>query len=117
MLARPTAVTGAFMACRRCDFIGLGGFDAEQLPIWFNDVDYCLRVMGKGLRVLYEPNIRALHHESKSLDLAFEATARDATYEHAASLMRARWGARLERDPWYNPHYARFVKPFAFLSG
>ena len=67
--------------------------------------------------MLYEPNIRALHHESKSLDLAFEATARDATYEHAASLMRARWGARLERDPWYNPHYARFGKPFAFLSG
>lgn len=110
-----SAVTGAFFACRRTDFEALGGFDADDLPVWFSDVDYCLKASSRGLRVLYEPAIFALHHESKSILPAFEPAPRVATYEHAADRMRARWGRQFELDPWYNPHYARFGAPFSLL--
>ena len=110
-----SAVTGAFFACRRADFDALGGFDADDLPVWFSDVDYCLKASSRGLRVLYEPAIFAIHHESKSILPAFEPGPRAAVYEHAAERMRARWGRQFEFDPWFNPHYARFGAPFSFL--
>lgn len=110
-----SAVTGAFLACRRTDFEMLAGFDADNLPIWFSDVDYCLKTVSRGHRVLYEPAIFAIHHESKTILRVFDSEPSVATYEYAAEFMRARWGQKLEIDPWYNPHYARFGQPFAYL--
>ncbi len=110
-----SAVTGAFLACRRTDFEELAGFDGDNLPIWFSDVDYCLKAVSRGHRVLYEPAIFAIHHESKTILRAFDSEPSVATYEYAAEFMRARWGRTLEVDPWYNPHYARFGQPFAYL--
>ena len=111
-----SAVTGAFFACRREVFASVGGFDAEDLPVWFSDVDFCLKVADRGLRVLYEPRLAAIHHESKTLCSAFEDPVRSAAFEYAASVMRARWGARVADDPWYSPQYSRFAKPYARLA-
>jgi GT2 family glycosyltransferase len=110
-----SAVTGAFLACRRDVFSASGGFDADQLPIWFSDVDLCLKISGRGLRVLYEPRLLATHHESKTLLSTFEAPARSTSFERAADVMRNRWGRRVVDDPWYNPLYARFAKPYSRL--
>ncbi len=41
------AVTGAFLACRRSEFESAGGFDADTFGIWFNDVDFCLKLRGR----------------------------------------------------------------------
>jgi len=49
-----TAVTGACMMVRRGLFEDLGGFD-ESLPLEFNDVDFCLRLLERGYRILYTP--------------------------------------------------------------
>lgn len=64
VLAREVSgVTGACLATRRSVFDELGGFD-ESLGLDLNDVDYCLRAIGAGYRVLYEPGAELVHHES-----------------------------------------------------
>ncbi|MEZ5816114.1 MAG: glycosyltransferase [Hyphomicrobiaceae bacterium] len=110
-----SAVTGAFLACRRADFEAIGGFDAEQFDVWFNDVDFCLRLRERGLRILYDPAIEAIHHESKTLASEFDDGRRSIHFKAAAGAMQARWGRAMEHDPFYNPHYAQWGTPFSWL--
>ncbi|MEB3184590.1 MAG: glycosyltransferase family 2 protein [Cyanobacteriota bacterium] len=61
------AVTGACLMLRRQDWQRLGGLD-ERLPVEGNDVDLCLRLQRRGLRVVVEPAALLLHHECQSRD-------------------------------------------------
>ena len=90
-----SAVTAACMMTRRDVFESVGGFD-EGLPTAYNDVDYCLRVREKGLRIVWTPFAELYHHESASRDTAI--------CPDAVRLMRSRWGGTLLRDPYYNPN-------------
>ena len=58
------AVTAACMMTRKSLFKELGGFDEVNLSIAYNDVDYCLKVREKGLRVVYTPDAVLYHYES-----------------------------------------------------
>jgi GT2 family glycosyltransferase len=58
-------VTGACMATPRDLYLELGGLD-EGFWNGFEDVDYCLKVRERGLRVVYEPQASLLHFESQS---------------------------------------------------
>ena len=94
-----SAVTAACLMSRREVFTAVGGFD-ETFPIDFNDVDYCLRVRQAGYRIVFTPHAQLYHHESAS----FGARIQDAA---GAEEMRRRWGAVLDRDPYYNPNLTR----------
>jgi GT2 family glycosyltransferase len=61
-----SAVTGACLLTRTDLFRELGGFDEEHLPVQFNDTDYCLRAIGAGKRVVYEPSAVLVHRERAS---------------------------------------------------
>lgn len=58
-------VTAACMVTPRALFEELGGFD-EGFWNGNEDVDYCLRVREKGLRVVYDPRAVLTHFESQS---------------------------------------------------
>ena len=60
------AVTAACMMTRKKLFQKVGGFDEINLPIAYNDVDYCFTVREAGLKVIYQPKARLYHHESAS---------------------------------------------------
>ena len=60
------AVTAACMMTRKDVFETLGGFNEIDLPIAYNDVDFCLRAREKNLKVIYTPHARLTHHESIS---------------------------------------------------
>ncbi|MEO8519727.1 MAG: glycosyltransferase [Acidobacteriota bacterium] len=60
-----SAVTAACVMVRRAVFEEVGGF-AETLPIAYNDVDLCVRVLRAGYRNLYTPYAVLYHHESSS---------------------------------------------------
>nr|MDA8291032.1 glycosyltransferase family 2 protein [Actinomycetota bacterium] len=60
-----SVVTGACMMVRRDTFESVGGFD-EELPVAFNDVDFCLKLRERGLLVVYTPLAELVHHESRS---------------------------------------------------
>ncbi len=88
------AVTGACMLMRRATFDALGGFD-EAHAVVNNDVDFCLRARRSGLRVLYAPQARLVHHE-----LASRAGLRDV---FDAAAFRSAWGGLLlGGDPFRN---------------
>jgi GT2 family glycosyltransferase/glycosyltransferase involved in cell wall biosynthesis len=57
------AVTGACMYVRREAIERVGLLD-EGYPMAYEDVDWCLRSWQAGLRVLYFPAARLVHHES-----------------------------------------------------
>jgi GT2 family glycosyltransferase len=101
-----SAVTAACMVLRKSVWHSVNGFDAENLPVAFNDVDFCLRLRARGLRILYTPHAELLHHESASRgdDLAPEHRAR---FHRECQYMRDRWGTTLDSDPFYNPNFSR----------
>ncbi|MBI4159676.1 glycosyltransferase family 2 protein [Candidatus Wolfebacteria bacterium] len=56
-------VSGAFLLTRRDAFEALGGFD-ENLFLYKEDEDLCLRLRERGCQILYDPAIRVFHHGS-----------------------------------------------------
>ncbi len=96
-----SAVTAACMLMRREVFEEVGGFDEENLPVAFNDVDLCLRIRERGYWIVYTPYAELYHHESVS-------RGRDDVYSDRfrkeIELMRERWGPQLDKDPFYNPN-------------
>lgn len=113
---RVAAVTGACLACRRHDFDAVGGFDAVHLPIWFNDVDFCLKLRRDGKLILFEPAIAALHHESRTLRGQPDDERRRAIWRESLATLGTRWGAALATDPSFNPYFSRHGRPFQAIS-
>ncbi|WP_264046834.1 glycosyltransferase family 2 protein [Methylobacterium flocculans] len=101
-----SAVTGACLCVRAEAFAACGGFDAEHLAVAFNDVDLCLRLRALGHRNVWTPHARLIHHESKSRG-AEDTPEKRARFEREVAVMRARWGAQLRADPYYNPNLSR----------
>jgi GT2 family glycosyltransferase len=54
-------VSGAAMGMRRDVFEEMGGFD-EQFFLYWEEVDLARRCLEKGLRVVYQPSIKMVHH-------------------------------------------------------
>jgi O-antigen biosynthesis protein len=98
-----SAVTAACLAIRRNVFFEVGGFDGENLPIAFNDVDLCLRLRERGYLIVWTPLAQLYHHETASRDLdlmpdRYQEFLRENDY------MRSRWGHILDHDPYFNPN-------------
>jgi O-antigen biosynthesis protein len=91
------AVTGACLLTRRDCFEAVGGF-TTSLPLNYNDIDYCLKLRHRDLRVVYSPGARLYHFE-----LSSRVSGRVEPQE--LELLLERWGTVLERDPFYNPNF------------
>jgi GT2 family glycosyltransferase len=92
-----SAVTAACMLTRRDVFEQVGGFDEMELPVSYNDVDYCLKLRKAGYLIVYTPFARLYHHESAS-------RGRGTGDSAAGRLLRQRWAAEIARDPYGNPN-------------
>ena len=107
-----SAVTGACLAVRRQVFEDVGGLDAENLAVAFNDIDFCLRVRDQGLRNVFTPYARLYHHES--LSRGSDATPeKKARFAAEALYMQERWGRALLDDPFYSPHLTLLSEDFS----
>lgn len=103
-LVRSTsAVTAACLAVARESYLRVGGFDEEELPVAYNDVDFCLRLRKAGFRNIWTPYAEMVHFESKSRgdDLSGEKSER---FAREIETMRRRWGKILNEDPYWNPN-------------
>ena len=87
------------MMTRRDVFQEVGGFDEERLPVIFNDVDLCLKMRKAGYLVVYTPFAKLYHDESASRRASVEPSE--------AEVLRERWPALVEHDPYYNPNLSR----------
>jgi GT2 family glycosyltransferase len=97
-----SAVTGACLMTRADVYRKLGGF-SESFPLNYNDVDYCLRVRELGLRIVYTPYAKLVHHESVS---------KAGTDEAELAAFKAVWAERVPRDPYYNPNLTVHTQDF-----
>ena len=110
-----SAVTAALMVTRRDLFAALGGFDADRLPIAFNDVDYCLRVREAGYRVVFDPGVVAQHHESATRGSDVKRHRQGQAWREIDTMKR-RWKAVIDDDPAYSPNLNLDDLPFAGLA-
>jgi len=101
-----SAVTAACLLCRRDAYLAVGGLDEEAFAVSFNDVDFCLKLRARGLRVIWTPHALLTHHESASrgADRSLEAHRREAA---EADRLRAKWRTETFADPFYSPNLAR----------
>ena len=60
------AVTGACLAVQKSIWSELGGLDELNLPVAYNDIDLCLKARENGLKVVFTPFSKVVHHESVS---------------------------------------------------
>jgi GT2 family glycosyltransferase len=106
-----TAVTAACLVLRREIFLQVGGLNADQLKVAFNDVDFCLKVRAAGFRNLWTPYAELYHHESASRGKEDTLEKRDR-FRNEVEYMRATWGDLLDRDPAYNPNLTLTINDF-----
>jgi len=106
-----SAVTGACMAIERIKLQQVGGFDEENLPVAYNDVDLCLKLMLAGYRNLWTPYAELYHYESvtRGLDNTEEKLNR---LRMEARYMLNKWGSFIMNDPAYHPN----LKSYPFFS-
>lgn len=97
-----SAVTGACLVMRRGVFRAIGGFDEDNLPVAFNDVDLCLRVREAGYRVLWTPYAILHHYESYSRGDDQMSPEKRARFNREKNFMLSRWKTDLLNDPYYN---------------
>jgi len=94
-----SAVTCALAAVKRSSFLSIGGFDAQRYPGLYNDVDMCLRLRLAGYRCIYNPSVKAIHHESATRQIS------SAQFVYQRRLVE-QYGHLLCSDPFYNPNLA-----------
>ena len=58
--------SAAALMVERQVFANLGGFDSMYAPAYFEDADLCFRLRRIGLKTLYQPAARVVHHEGMS---------------------------------------------------
>jgi len=110
-------VTGACMVIQKYRFLEVGGFNERDLPIAFNDVDLCCKLINAGYRNLWTPHAEFFHHESatRGSDNTPEKMAR---FHSEIEYMTRTWGSLLMADPAYNPNLTLVGEDFspAYLS-
>ncbi|UYO53118.1 glycosyltransferase family 2 protein [Rhodopseudomonas palustris] len=96
-----SAVTGACLVVRKSVFDEVGGFNSKDLPVTFNDVDFCLRIREAGYRNVWTPHAELYHHASASRG-AEDTPEKAARFKSEVNYMLKRWTNDLAHDPFYN---------------
>jgi GT2 family glycosyltransferase len=107
-----SCVTGACMVVRRSVYLEEGGLDEINLAVSYNDVDFCLRLKARGLKVIFTPFAELDHLESVTRGRDDSAANIDRARREAAFMAR-KWGAALGHDPAYNPNLTHAAEDFS----
>ncbi|GGM98187.1 glycosyl transferase [Terrabacter tumescens] len=95
MAHRPAFVSGAAMAVRRLDFLGLNGFDHNNFFMYYEDIDLCRRAQNAGMSVTVTPSWRVTHLGGYSAKMA-----------HLESLKRSHISATNYHRKWNGSNLA-----------
>jgi len=101
------AVTGACLFARREIYEEVGFMDEELFQVAFNDVDFCLKILEKDYRVVYNPYVELIHAESKTRGLE-DTPEKQARFEQEKRNFQEKWKTFLQKgDPYYNENFSR----------
>jgi O-antigen biosynthesis protein len=107
-----SAVTAACMAVEKSKFIEVNGFNERSLPIAYNDIDLCLRLIKAGYRNLWTPHAELYHHESASRDYE-DTPEKIARVKSEAAYLVNQWAEMIANDPAYNPNLSLTLPDFS----
>lgn len=100
-----SAVTGACLFSRREVYKEVGYMEEEKFAVAFNDVDFCLKLLQKGYRIVYNPYIELMHYESKSRGYEYSKEQQER-FEKESDNFKEKWKEFLEKkDPYYNKNF------------
>lgn len=105
-----SVVTAACLAVRKSVFEEVGGLDAVNLKVAFNDVDFCLKLLKAGYRNVFTPHALLYHHESLSRGHD-DTPEKKAIFEREFAYMKTFWGQI--PDPAYNPNLSLEFEDFS----
>jgi GT2 family glycosyltransferase len=110
-----SAVTASCLLTDKKLLLAAGGFDGAHFPVNFGDVDYCLKLRARGLRVVMTPHARLLYRENvaRGLELRADQAGR---FEREKRNLRTAWRDALLADPAYNPMLALGRTPYSALA-
>ena len=110
-----SAVTGACLVVRKCCYLQVGGLNETDLKIALNDIDFCLKLLVAGYSNVFTPYARLFHHESISRGHD-DTPEKHAVFLQEFGYMKQTWGARLQRDPAYNPNLTLEFENFSLSN-
>jgi GT2 family glycosyltransferase len=100
-----SAVTAACMVVKKSIFEEVGGLNAVDLKVAFNDVDLSLRIAARGYLNVWTPFALLYHHESPSRGRDLDPV-NAARFEQECRYMKKTWSETLKRDPFYNVNFS-----------
>src|ERR1019366_38317 len=86
-----SAVTAACLVIMKERFLEVGGFNERDLPIAFNDVDLCCKLIKAGYRNLWTPHAEFYHHESATRGVE-DTPEKKARFQSEIDYMMNTWG-------------------------
>ena len=87
---------GACLAVTRSVWESVGGMDPAFFPVWFEDVDFCARLLESGAKIVYCPAAR---------------------FQHSWSPQRGATGVRRQADVLVREHGALCAKALCNVEG
>ena len=106
-----SAGTGACLMVKKSIYCQGGGLDEKNLPVAFNDIDFCIRVRDAGYRNLWTPFAELYHYESATRGSDVSTPEKRKRFEMEEEYMLDTYGNVLKCDPAYNPNLSLDV-PF-----
>lgn len=101
-----SAVTGACLFCRRELYEEVCFMDEVDFKVAFNDVDFCLKILEKGYRNIYNPYIELVHYESKSRGYEY-TKEQEERFNKECNNFKEKWKKFIEKgDPYYNKNFS-----------
>ncbi len=90
--------SGFCFAVRGEALLRLGSFDPVYDPGYWEETDFCMKVLDAGLRVVCAPGLFVFHHGWSS----FGADARNMNMEKNERIFRSRWGEQFSAlEKWF----------------
>ncbi|WP_017757210.1 glycosyltransferase [Pseudacidovorax intermedius] len=106
--------SGASILLERTLFDELGGFDEYYLPAYCEDSDLAFRIRARGLKVLYQPASRVIHHEGLSHGTDTGSGVKAYQVANQRKFLQ-RWAQVLEREHFANGEHALLAQDRANL--
>jgi len=99
-----SAVTGACMLISRACSAAVDVLDEENFAVAYNDIDYCLRAVAKGYRIVWTPFATLIHHESATRGTD-EVGPNRVRFERDKDRLRQAHGTDIVEDRAFSPWY------------
>lgn len=107
-------VTGACLMISKEKFNEIGGFE-ENLPVAYNDVELCFKLLEKGYYNVLRNDVRLIHHESVSRGYDDKVKEKhERQMKEMAKLYEMHPKFKGGYDPCYNPNLVKDRGDFSF---